>query len=252
MSSLLVDIGNSRLKWAVKRDGVLESGKPVDAIHGHLDFDENWKKLRAPKRVLVSNVQGEKRSQGLQEWVRVNWLLSAEFIRVCNRAYGIENGYRDPDQLGVDRWVCMIAVRAFCQDPVCVVDCGTAITADVLDSMGRHQGGVICPGVTLMQNALVQGTSALTFEGVARDELLGRDTDSGIYTGTLTAAAGLIEKLLVESELSLQTRLKLVVTGGAAEVVVARLRGEYELIPDLVLRGLSVIESCENIGVKED
>lgn len=249
MSSLLVDIGNSRVKWAVKCQGFLQVGKPVKPVHGDLDFDGIWGKLELPARVLVSNVQGEGLGRGLRKWVRSHWSLSVECIRSCGKAYGVENGYRRPHQLGVDRWVCMVAVRALYREPVCIVDCGTAITVDVLDSMGRHRGGVICPGVTLMQDALTRGTDELSFDGVAPGEILGRDTGTGIYSGTLTAAAGMIEKLLNETEQSMQSRLKLVVTGGAAEAVVARLGGDYELISDLVLRGLSVIESGENIGV---
>lgn len=243
MSSVLVDIGNSRVKWAIKGQGILDVGKPIDVINGHINFNGCWKKLRTPKRVLISNVQGARRGQELKEWIQANWSLSAQFVQVHAKAYGIKNGYHHPDQLGVDRWVCLIAAHDIFSEPVCIVDCGTAITVDILDSAGRHYGGVICPGITLMQNALAQGTSELSLDGVAPGKLLGRDTGTGIYAGTLLAAVGLIEKIVNETEQLLHTRPKLIVTGGAAQIVASRLECEHELVPDLVLRGLSVIES---------
>ncbi|MGH8550635.1 MAG: type III pantothenate kinase [Methylococcales bacterium] len=252
MSSLLIDIGNSRLKWAIKRRDRLEVGRPLLPLNGEFDFDRIWKDLEPPARILVSNVSGEGTDRILRQWIQAQWPVSVEFIHSCGKGYGIENGYRNPERLGVDRWVVIVAARAMFKAPVCVVDCGTAITADVLDDLGRHQGGVICPGVKLMRDALIRRTPKLSFEGVAPGGLLGLDTGSGIYRGTLTAAAGLIEKLLEEAEQSLNIKLKLLITGGDAELVMQRLRVEYTHIPDLVLQGLAVIESSGESAAAKD
>lgn len=248
MSALLIDIGNSRLKWAVKgRDG-LEIGRPVESANGVFDFDGIWKNLRPPARILVSNVLGEEVGLILRQWIEGRWSLRVEFVQSASRGYGVENGYRMPSRLGVDRWVALIAARALFKEPVCVVDCGTAMTADVMDASGRHQGGVICPGVKLMRDALIRGTHRLILEQASPGTTLGRDTGSGIYSGTLTAAGGMIEKLIEEAESSLKTRLKLLITGGDAELIMQRLRVSYIHVPDLVLQGLSVIEAAGGPG----
>ncbi len=252
MSSLLIDMGNSSIKWAVKRHDRLEIGKPIMPIGGNFDFGEAWKYIDPPARVLVSNVLGKDAGQALQQWIRRHRAVTAEFIRSCARGYGVENGYLIPEQLGADRWICLIAARAEFKGPVCIVDCGTAITVDVLDATGRHQGGVICPGVRLMQDAVIRGTRKLSWDGVVRGPVLARDTGAGIHSGSANAAAGMIEKVLAEAEREMRARLTLVITGGGAEAVVERLRVDYISVPDLVLKGLAVIDSEGWPGVVKD
>lgn len=246
MSSMLIDIGNSRLKWALKDRDSLEVGQPLPRVNADFDFDRIWKDLEAPKRILVSNVLGEHLARSLQQWIEDHWSVPVEFIQSRENAYGVTNGYLQPDLLGVDRWISMIAARALFKEPVCIVDCGTAITLDVLDGLGRHQGGAICPGLKLMQNALIQGTVKLSLDGVDPGALLGRDTGTGIYSGTLTAAAGLIEKFLHDAQQFMDAKLKLLICGGDAEVIGAKLIALPVQLPDLVLHGLALIESGAN------
>ncbi|MGH8559216.1 MAG: type III pantothenate kinase [Methylococcales bacterium] len=252
VSSVLIDIGNSRLKWALKHYDRLELGRPLPFVDGIFDFDRIWENLEPPSRILVSNVLGENITQSLKQWVQNHWSAPVEIVRSCEYAHGVSNGYLKPDRLGVDRWICMIAARALYKEPVCVVDCGTAITADVLDGLGRHQGGAICPGVKLMQDVLVRGVPKLSLEGVGPGGLLGRDTGAGIYSGTLTAAAGLIEKFLQEAEQFMRTRLKLLITGGDACLVAEKLAIGHVHIPDMVLKGLALIESGGDFDALSD
>lgn len=240
---LLVDIGNSRVKWALKQADYLRVGEPIMRGDRKFRFEEAWNSIETPKRILVSNVLGDEVAQELAQWCLDHWSTSPEFVRPMAVGFGVENGYLNPARLGVDRWACLVAARAIFKDAVCVMDCGTAITVDILDPAGRHQGGVICPGVELMQDALFRGTYALSREGLAPAALLGRDTGAGIHSGTLTAAAGLIEKLLNEVEKVMQCRLRLLLCGGGAQAVGSRLRVSYTGVPDLVLQGLAVIAS---------
>lgn len=118
---------------------------------------------RVPLRdqvVWLSNVAGEEiaslTSQLLQEQSCVNYRFATTQTQQC----GVRNGYRKPQQLGVDRWLAMLAAfhlpqRATGQS-LCVVDCGTALTLDVLDATGRHLGGYIAPGLTAMREMLNQ------------------------------------------------------------------------------------------------
>ena len=238
---LLVDIGNSRIKWAVQHDEALTVGEPIERVDREYQYKSAWNEVEPPSRVLVSNVLGESVAQEITRWCSDRWALPPEFVRSMATGFGVENGYVNPERLGVDRWVALVAARAICQDAVCVADVGTAITVDILDAAGRHHGGVIAPGVKLMQDALIYGTHALERGEWVSADYFGRDTETGIQNGSLAAAAGLIEKLVVEADAALQCQSTLVLCGGGAELVASRLRISCVLIPDLVLRGLAII-----------
>ena len=246
MFSLLVDIGNSRLKWATSRQNLFSVGNPVGDVGQVPCFATAWSGLDPPNRVLVSNVRGLRTADAMSQWVMDKWGLSADFVRSVGHAFGVRNAYRNPGQLGVDRWLCLVAVRSLFREPVCIVDCGTAITVDVMDREGQHRGGVICPGLALMQDSLLRGTSDLSFDAVDQTGLLGRDTGAGIYGGTIAAATGMVEKVVQEAEQSLAGPLRIVVTGGGSERLTRHLGRTYEVIPDLVLKGLLVVDTRQD------
>ncbi len=246
MFSLLVDIGNSRLKWATSRQNLFSVGNPVGNVGQVPCFATAWSGLDPPNRVLVSNVRGIRTADAMNQWVLDKWGLSADFVCSLGHAFGVRNGYRNPEQLGVDRWLCLVAVRSLFREPVCIVDCGTAITADVMDRDGHHRGGVICPGLALMQDSLLRGTNDLSFDAVDQAGLLGLDTGTGIYGGTIAAAVGMVEKVVQEAEQSLTGPLRLIITGGGSERLTRHLVRTYEVIPDLVLKGLLVVDARQD------
>jgi type III pantothenate kinase len=147
------------------------------------------------------------------------------------------NAYQQPEQLGVDRWLALVAVRRHYQIPACIVDCGTAITVDLMDVNGKHQGGLISPGLTLMRKALTEGTEALQF--LETDYVFGpaNFTGAAIYSGTLSAAAGLIEHVLTRQPGTVQ----LILTGGDAKLIARQLMGKPVIDTNLVLRGLAMV-----------
>ncbi len=91
-----------------------------------------------------------------------------------------------------------MAVRNLYQLPACIVDCGTAITVDLIDADGKHQGGLISPGLTLMKKSLAAGTEALQFHETNYEFGPANFTEAAIYSGTLSAAVGLIEHVLTK------------------------------------------------------
>ncbi|MGH8476010.1 MAG: type III pantothenate kinase [Methylococcales bacterium] len=248
--SLLIDIGNSRLKWAFHSADGLTPGMPMALVDGKFDFSQIWNGLHRPSRILVSSVLGDSINHSLRQWTEHQWSVPIEFVRSREKAHGVTNGYLNPKQLGVDRWVAMIAARGLYQEAVLIVDCGTAITADVLDGLGHHQGGVICPGVGLMRDALLRKSPALVLPTQGTRAVLGRDTGTGIASGTWIAAAGLIEKFLDDAQQLLGSRLKLLVTGGDAALVSEKLRVDHVHIPDMVLTGLARIESLRAVEAR--
>jgi type III pantothenate kinase len=234
--NLLIDMGNTRLKWAIARAGQLSAGLPLPNRQiDRQELADLWADIRHPGRVVISCVSANQlleqvQSVALELWPDVDIIL----VKSQAQAFGVVNAYRQPEKLGVDRWLSLIAVWQHYQTPACIVDCGTAITVDVIDADGRHQGGLISPGLALMKKSLGQGTEALPITETAHPVALASYTEAAIYSGTLMAAIGLIEHVLAKQP----EPMRLILTGGDAELIAGKLGMASIVEPDLVLQGL--------------
>ncbi|MBU2570649.1 MAG: type III pantothenate kinase [Gammaproteobacteria bacterium] len=198
---LLVDIGNSRVKWGYN-DIRLEPGVPV--IHQDSDFEVRlfsiWRTLpKSPQRMAIScvaskTVLDQVKTIALDLWPSLS-IIQAHSVA---EAYGVRNAYEFPEKLGVDRWLCLIAARHYWSEPVCIVDCGTAITIDAMDRNGCHLGGLICPGLILMKQSLSNGTANLQFSAQSGLPNLARNTSDAIDNGALYAVIGLIKSVIAD------------------------------------------------------
>ena len=162
-------------------------------------------------------------------------------IKTAAEGFGIINGYDNPIKLGVDRWLALIAARAKIKDAVCVVDSGTAITIDILNAQGIHQGGLICPGLTLMQTALNNTTHLpfVEYPSSITQPIIAKDTENAIANGTLYAICSLIERVVAE-----QSNITyLILTGGDAITLSQQLRCAFSIEPNLVLEGLAIVST---------
>jgi len=247
--NLLIDMGNTRLKWAVTSGGQIMTGSPLlnTRINRH-ELVELWKGIYHPRRLAVSCVSANQLLELVQAVARELWLdIDIILVKPQAQAFGVINAYRQPEKLGIDRWLSLVAVWGQYHSPACIVDCGTAITVDLIDADGRHQGGLISPGLTLMKKSLGLGTEALPFS--EPNQVFGRAsslpmtpvspsladfTEAAICNGTLMAAIGLIEHVLAKQPEYSQ----LILTGGDAELVAGQLDVASIVDPDLVLRGL--------------
>jgi len=250
VSTLLLDIGNSRLKWA-------QPGKGRQRLRSHGEAPrpapeelpdlarKAWGRLR-PRRVLAACVAGPAFAEALAAWCREAWDLEPELVQAPGRGWGVTNAYRRPERLGPDRWAALVAAWRRTQEPVCVVDAGTALTIDALDAAGRHLGGLIVPGPELMRRALLQGTGAL--QALAADPepadgaaLLARDTAPAIEGGALYALVALVARVPRDLEAELGRPLRRLLTGGDAPRLLPLLSDGYDHAPHLVLEGLAVM-----------
>lgn len=234
--NLLIDMGNTRLKWGIATGGQIIAGQSLlnTRINRH-ELIELWKDISSPKRLAVSCVSANRllelvQSVAFELWLDVDIIL----VKPQAQAFGVINAYQQPEKLGVDRWLSLVAVWQQHQASACIVDCGTAITVDLIDADGRHQGGLISPGLTLMKKSLGQGTEALSVSEASYAFGLANFTEAAIYSGTLTAAIGLIEHVLTKQPENTQ----LILTGGDAELIAGQLDAVSIVDPDLVLRGL--------------
>jgi type III pantothenate kinase len=190
-----------------------------------------------PQRVVVACVSDNALLAQVQIAVYRLWHCEIERVQAQAQALGVTNAYAQPETLGVDRWLVLLAARHDYPLPSCVVDCGTAITVDVLNADGVHQGGLISAGLHLMRNALTTQTAALPFANAAPPLGLATYTEAAIYNGTLTAAVGLIEQVFLQ-----HAPCQLLLTGGDADII-ARAMPHAQVDADLVLRGLALWSS---------
>ena len=167
------------------------------------------------------------------------WTCSPEFVTATAAQCGVRNGYQQPERLGSDRWAALIAAWNHVQGACLVVNCGTATTVDAISSQGEFLGGLILPGVSLMQHSLATNAAQLRAEqGMLQD--FPRNTADAIHSGMLCATLGAIRH---QFDL-LQARcgaIRCLLGGGAAGVVQPHLDLPLERVDNLVLKGLQII-----------
>jgi type III pantothenate kinase len=239
MMNLLVDIGNTRLKWVILQDGGLVTGRTLvnQQITRHA-LIEVWNMPASPERLAIACVSATPLLEMVLAVAFELWpAIKISHVKSQAHAFGVHNAYQQPEKLGVDRWLALVAVRNYYQLPACIVDCGTAITVDLIDADGKHQGGLISPGLTLMKKSLATGTEALQFHETSYEFGPANFTEAAIYSGTLAAAAGLIEHVLTKQSSAMQ----LILTGGDAEIIATQLAIKPIVDTDLVLRGLAIV-----------
>jgi type III pantothenate kinase len=243
---LLVDIGNSRLKYARLDGGRL--GSQHSGAYAAWTV-EDWRRQLfggpAVAGVLAATVAGSDTETALRRAAGAAGVGSVEFVRSTATAAGVRNGYDDPAQLGVDRWLALIAAHRHWTGPCCVVDVGTAATVDALAADGTHLGGFIVPGPDLMVRSLLRGTSELATRAAQdagrAEEFFADNTREAIGRGCVVALAALAERAAAELELRVGAAPRLLITGGAGESLLPWVGRAAELVPDLVLRGLAVL-----------
>ena len=240
--NLLIDLGNSRLKWAQHAPGLWRTDAAL-LDKGDFTFllDSVWGKIAAPEKVVVCSVSTPARLNALEKWVQARWSVTPHIVRPQAEQLGVKNLYRNTQQLGADRWAALIGVRGLTASATCVVDAGTAVTVEALSARGEFLGGAVFPGLRLLRDSLVQGTAGIpATEGDASD-CLARSTADGVAAGTLFGLAGAVERLIDEYRRTLGATMRVFLTGGDAPALAARLRAAHTPVPDIVLKGLARI-----------
>ena len=237
----LVDIGNSRIKWAVSDgDGFTSIGE-AEYVAKELDvqLDVMLNSLEKQSTIAVSSVAAPRVIKAFVSWVEGRWQSDIQIVKTTQQQGSLINGYVNPECLGVDRWLAMIAATdaGSIGVPVCVIDCGSAITIDAVNSDGGHLGGMIVPGLSMMRNALVKGTSGIRLkdELPAEVSLLARDTEGAVTGGALYAAVSMLDRMCSDIVASLGSRTQFFITGGDAPMLIPLLDNEFEYDANLVL-----------------
>jgi type III pantothenate kinase len=255
---LLIDAGNSRIKWSV----VTQTGETLQGgafEHAVADLPD-WSTIPTPASAWISNVAGSGVAERITGLLDARWSgLTRTFVRAQAQQSGVTNGYSEPASLGSDRWCGMIGAHAaYPGENLLIATFGTATTLEALLADGTFTGGLIAPGWQLMMQSLGNHTAQLPFlvPDTARSALtastgmFATDTRAALSTGCLLAQAGLIERAWHDLRAQLhnghnehdgQNDFRLILSGGAASEVAAALMVPHTRHDSLVLAGLALI-----------
>lgn len=238
---LELDCGNTRVKWRVRQ------GREV-LMRGAFQTEDGFNASIADElmslglqHVLVGSVLGDEFARKLASWSISRLGLNPKFAASEPACNGVVNGYQQPEKLGVDRWLAILATKAKASSAFVVVDSGSAITVDLVTSQGEHLGGYIAPGLRLMRESLTAKTAAIKLSqiGYPDNDFPGRNTVTAIKSAELAMIAGLVAHARSILRNYDRHEAHLWVTGGDGEWLVGMLKdGIY--CEDLVLDGLEI------------
>jgi type III pantothenate kinase len=246
MTFLAIDVGNTRLKWAL-----FEAARPGAAVLAHgAEFLENidkladgaWAGLPPPQRMLGCAVAADAVKRRVEEQMEEIWDVPAHWVVASAAEAGIVNGYDHPTRLGADRWVAMIGARHRMlargpAHPLVLAMVGTAVTVEALDIHGRFLGGLILPGHGIMLRALESGTAGLHVPtGDVRS--FPTNTSDALTSGGTYAIAGAIERMVQHVRKQSGAEPVCFMTGGAGWKMAPHMSVPFELVESLIFDGL--------------
>lgn len=254
MSFLAIDIGNTRLKWALfdapqPGASLLTQGavflETIDSL-----ADTDWKLLPAPASMLGCVVAGDAVRRRVEEQLEL-WDMPPRWVVPSAYEAGLSNGYDHPSRLGADRWVALAGARWRAlaavdaggpPRPALVVMVGTCVTVDALDAGGRFLGGFILPGFGLMQRALEMGTAGLK---VPTGDVVDfpTNTSDALMSGGANAMAGAVERQARRLRALTRHEPLLLMTGGAASKLAPITDLPFEMVDGLIFEGLLSLQS---------
>jgi type III pantothenate kinase len=232
---LLIDAGNSRLKWVVVDGGRWQMQGRCD----YIDWSALTEQMTTGTRCYIASVTSSAHEQQLAALLDSAG-LAASWLTAEAGFSDLKNTYINPQQLGVDRWMGLIAARRRTLDAVLVVSVGTAMTVDALSSDGVFLGGVIVPGTGLMRQALQQGTARVEV-AAGHWQAFPRCTADAVESGTVAALCGAIQQQHARLAEASGRMPRCLLTGGDAGLLLPHLNISAEQVPELVLEGLDYV-----------
>ena len=252
---LLVDLGNSAVKYCTFAGGELLNpqrelykDRPDDELFANLpDTTADIKSGTTIKSAWISSVATAKSYDQIKQGLDAFEIPVIHQLQSQIEQNGIRNAYSQASQLGVDRWMSLLAIKSIGLPSAIIVSCGTAITIDVLDEDGLHQGGFISAGLGLQLQAL--SSTALpqmkqaNIDAISSGFKLASDTENAVISGTLYSIVSWIHRVVVESCNKNNNNIPRVITGGDAPLLLPYLsaQSQWRHEPNLVLRGVATI-----------
>ncbi len=228
-----IDCGNTRIKWgAYNGQKWLAQGAVAHTNVAELtNLTDTWQ----PTAVCLASVAGSPVTQSIRDAL-IAWQALISDVKTSAGAAGVFNGYENPAQLGVDRWLAMIGARGISPAACLVVMAGTATTIDTLAANGHFLGGLILPGLDLMRQSLARDTAALPLAN-GEHKAFPRNTHDAIISGCIEAQLGAIERAF--RQIAGEPNATCLISGGNAEFLASQLTIPHRRVENLVLEGLA-------------
>nr|WP_306667885.1 type III pantothenate kinase [Oceanospirillum sediminis] len=223
---MLVDIGNTRIKYARNSDG------------NHLDVRVAGSlsdiPLNGVREIRVAAVARAEEARNWEESVPSGVRFKRAVVKP--EWHGLTCAYEDCSRLGVDRWLALLAGRKEIGGNLMLVSLGSAITVDYLTGEGVHEGGYILPGLTMMRQSLGQTTAQVGFaEGQNQNICPGKNTEQCVDHGVLCITRDFLQQRIA----CLRGKdYSVWLSGGDARLISAQITEKHEIAESLVLRGL--------------
>jgi len=238
---LLLDLGNTRLKWAMQEgDDRLASGAVAWGDGMIATLQAAWQTRPDVRRVLGASVVAASREADVGALIVETFGVTPEWLQTPAEACGVRNAYPEPARLGIDRFLGLVAAQSAGCSPCVRVGVGTALTLDALAADGRHLGGLIAPGPQLMQQSLLDATARIRSAQAGKLLELADNTADAVVSGCWQAAAALIERFTRRMAAPLGRSPRLLLDGGDAEALLPLLDVPAESFGDSVLHGLQI------------
>ncbi|KAA1170462.1 type III pantothenate kinase [Marinobacter salinexigens] len=239
---LLVDAGNTRVKWRLSgAAGVVGQGAVLfDEVASIPELANYAQQITS---IVVSTVISEERRRQLNDVLLERVKAPVRFYWAETERRGLRNAYEDPARMGADRWHAMYGAWRLCSGGFAVIDAGSAITIDYVDASGMHLGGYILPGVQMMFRSLRTDAARIGFDvNEALTPVPGHDTGECVNHGLAWLSSSVSERIMKDVEFYGLSHV--LVTGGDARRLLDLGLSARE-IPELVLDGLERIDTEE-------
>ena len=234
---LLIDLGNTCLKWRSESSQgsfVHKNNELKHLLAGNLGS------LPAPKKIFFSNVAGAHLETILNTWSSEYWPQTKIIVAQVKNPMSLLSTNYDSENLGVDRWLSMLVLSSDKKKlPCIVIDCGSAITIDLVNSKSVHLGGVIMPGLNMSLSSLISGVDAIQQAKTSATTVLATTTEHAVVAGCLNALAAGIDVVVGKMKHEIdESDVNCYLTGGDADRIYPLLQSTVLPKPDLVLDGL--------------
>ena len=242
---ILLDCGNSNLKAQLHRDGQLLASYSGSYKPNWLQRLSHWMKDKPATRCYLTSVLDATRQELLDQYLVQQFDKAVtRFVSVAE-ALGVKNAYRDPERLGADRWMALIAASEMVSGNVIVIDAGSAITVDLLRADGQHLGGAILPGIHTSLDDFKRIFGHIDFDdpAIARTDEPGCSTEEAIHINYPNGPIELLPRLVNRWISYLDNDATLLLAGGDAVRVQCALGQQSRIVPDLVFRGMTRLAS---------
>ncbi len=243
MSALQIDIGNTFLKWRVVVSG-MASSRGCAAVTNNYWLNEIQEDVIEVDKILIASVASSDFNslasvKLFEVFGKIPW-----FSTSTDELVGVKNAYSDSSELGIDRWLALVAAWVEFKQDVIIIDSGTALTIDIVNQKGFHLGGYIIPGEILMKRALVADTANLKYKNSFDEQkiLPGKTTSQAIKNGIALAQVGAVHSVLANLRKNsiLEGMPVIVFCGGGGESLRDLCELESFWRPDLIFEGLEI------------